>query len=64
VYSPKIAEELIPSLYALAKQRKMPMTRLVNNIIRSAITNNDMPDGNAGAPRLYIREAQSAEEAA
>jgi len=40
------------------------MTRLVNNIIRSAITNNDMPDGNAGAPRLYIREAQSAEEAA
>jgi hypothetical protein len=37
MYSPKIDEELIPRLYRLRKLRKMPMTRLVNNILRSAL---------------------------
>lgn len=34
VYSPKIAEDLIPKLYKRAKQEKMAMTKLVNEIIR------------------------------
>jgi len=33
MYSPKIAEEHIPKLYHEAKRRKIPMTRLVNEII-------------------------------
>jgi hypothetical protein len=34
MYSPKIKEEHIPVLYRLAKLKRMPMTRLVNNIIK------------------------------
>jgi hypothetical protein len=37
MYSPKIDEELIPRLYRLRKLRKMPMTRLVNNILRTVL---------------------------
>ena len=33
MYSPKINEEFIPALYRLAKERKQPMTQLVNEII-------------------------------
>ena len=41
MYSPKIAEDLIPALYQMRKERKMPMTRLVNLIIRNALTVNE-----------------------
>lgn len=37
MYSPKISEELIPKLYRIAKAKKIPMTRLVNQIIEDAI---------------------------
>ena len=37
MYSPKIDEELIPRLYRLRKLKKIPMTRLVNGILRSAL---------------------------
>ncbi len=37
MYSPKISEELVPALYWIAKEEKKPMTRLVNDIIRTAI---------------------------
>jgi hypothetical protein len=37
MYSPKIDEELIPRLYRLRKFKKMPMTRLVNDILRSGL---------------------------
>jgi hypothetical protein len=43
MYSPKIAEDLVPVLYHLAKRKKMPMTRLVNTIIRNTLT-KDLPD--------------------
>jgi hypothetical protein len=33
MYSPKINEDFIPALYRLAKERKKPMTQLVNEII-------------------------------
>lgn len=33
MYSPKINENLIPRLYQLAKVLKVPMTKLVSNII-------------------------------
>jgi predicted DNA-binding protein len=34
-YSPKIREDLIPILYHLAKRKRVPMTRLVNEIIEN-----------------------------
>ncbi len=37
MYSPKINEELIPRLYRLRKLKKIPMTRLVNEILRSML---------------------------
>jgi len=37
MYSPKISEELIPDLYRIAKAKKVPMTRLINDIIWGAI---------------------------
>jgi len=40
MYSPKIAEDLIPVLYRLAKNRGKPMTRIVNEIIREKLTPN------------------------
>jgi len=44
MYSPKIDEELIPRLYRLRKLRKIPMTRLVNEILRSALP--ELEEGN------------------
>ena len=60
MYSPKISEDLIPQLYRMGKERKMPMTRLVNGIIRKALAENNLPDGTAAAssPYLYIRETE------
>jgi hypothetical protein len=37
MYSPKIDEELIPRLYRLRKLKRIPMTRLVNGILRSVL---------------------------
>ena len=37
MYSPKIAEDLIPVLYRQAKTRGIPMTRLVDEILRRAL---------------------------
>jgi hypothetical protein len=43
MYSPKIAEDLIPRLYALRIQRKQPMTRVVDAIIRAALLRIEKP---------------------
>ena len=37
MYSPRIAEDLIPMLYRIAKAREMPMTRLVDEILRKEL---------------------------
>jgi peptide subunit release factor RF-3 len=37
MYSPKIDEELIPRLYRIARAREVPMTALVNRILRRSI---------------------------
>jgi len=46
MYSPKISEELVPVLYRLAKEKRMPMTRYVDRIIRQALSMN-IPGGNS-----------------
>lgn len=35
MYSPKIDEELVRALYQIKKQTKLPMTRMVNDAVRS-----------------------------
>ena len=37
MYSPQIREVLIPPLYRLAKARRVPMTRLVSDILAAAL---------------------------
>ena len=41
MYSPKIAEELIPDLYRWAKSDGVTMTSLVNRIIKNEIENRE-----------------------
>ena len=47
MYSPRIQEEYIPLLYRKAKELKIPMTKLVNQIIAEALRKeeNDDTDG-------------------
>ena len=40
MYSPRISEKFIPKLYQLSKARKVPMTRLVNGIIKEYLDRN------------------------
>jgi len=43
MYSPKIEETLIPCLYRTARARRMPMTRLVAQLIRKALKTEALP---------------------
>jgi hypothetical protein len=40
MYSPKIEERFIPILYRIAKEKKIPMTRVVNRIIQDYLANH------------------------
>ena len=37
MYSPKIAQDLIPKIYQIAKERSLPMTKLVDLILRESL---------------------------
>ena len=37
MYSPKISEDLVIQLYKIAKEKRVPMTTLVNKILYSAL---------------------------
>lgn len=50
MYSPKIDEELIPRIYRLGKLKKMPMTRLVNEILHRAISEMEEEEPGNGKP--------------
>lgn len=41
MYSPKIQPELISPLYHAAKERNMPMTKLVNAILKEHLEGNN-----------------------
>jgi len=43
VYSPKIAEKLIPVLYHAAKDQGVPMTVLVNRLLTEALAKENLP---------------------
>jgi hypothetical protein len=42
MYSPKINEDLIPKLYALAKSENKPMTEVVNLILSDALKQTEI----------------------
>ncbi len=48
MYSPKIDEELIPRIYRLGKLKKMPMTRLVNEILQRRLSEMEEKEGGNG----------------
>ena len=52
MYSPKIKEELIPRIYRLGKLKKVPMTRLVNEILQRALLELEEKEGGNGNPLL------------
>jgi len=42
MYSPKIKEDLIPKLYRRAKGEGIPMTRLVDKIVRKSLNSKEL----------------------
>ena len=42
MYSPKISEKLVPILYRIAKEKRVPMTTLVDSIIDSYLTRDEV----------------------
>jgi len=53
MYSPKINEEFIPALYRLAKERKQPMTQLVNGIIGNYLADQRKEESHASDIRHH-----------
>ncbi len=41
MYSPKIKEDLIPRIYEIAKKKGIPMTTLVDEVLRKALDGMD-----------------------
>ena len=37
MYSPKISEDLIPTIYDMAQKYNIPMTRVVDRILRNSL---------------------------
>ena len=58
MYSPKINEELIPRIYRLGKLKKMPMTRLVNEILQRALSEMEEKERGNGNPLLKPGDPQ------
>lgn len=56
MYSPKIDEELIPRLYRLGKLKKVPMTRLVNEILQRGLLEMEEKQGGDGVSMLDRQE--------
>lgn len=43
MYSPKIKEDLIPTIYRLSKENQAPMTKVVDGILRSTLNGSRSP---------------------
>ncbi len=56
MYNPKIKEEFIPVLFKLAASKKMPMTKLVNQIIRDYLEGGPPP---GPMEVIYERESET-----
>ena len=58
MYSPKIDEELIPRIYRLGKLKKVPMTRLVNDILQRGVLEIEEEEMGNGNPLLNPGDRQ------
>lgn len=56
MYSPIIEESLIPALYHTARSRRVPMTRLVSELIRKALKAEMLPQAALEALALAARK--------
>jgi hypothetical protein len=58
MYSPKIDERLVPVLYLTAKDRGVPMTRLVDSIITDGLLREQIPNPAQEYLDAYIRQLE------
>jgi len=41
MYSPRISEDMVQQIYYIAKTKKIPMTRLVDGILRTTLLDDE-----------------------
>lgn len=58
MYSPKIDEKLIPRLYRIARARGVPMTVLVNRILRRSLAYLEKTEAMKNQLRLRFSEEE------
>lgn len=56
MYSPKIREDLVERLYRIAKEKRIPMTALVNGYVEKALSNERYE---SNTESHFVREQQS-----
>jgi len=62
MYSPKISEEIVPVLFKVASSKKIPMTKLVNRILKDYLTKNGkMEGGPSDVPKTRVGGLQGTE---
>ena len=54
LYSPRLSDDVVRSLYREAQRRRMPMTRLADHLLRQALN-----DSQAVLPEPILRVAES-----
>jgi len=59
MYSPKLRRELIPCLYWAAKERNMPMTRLVNLYVSRGLAMESLGEEAMSYLPTFVRDLQS-----
>jgi len=58
LYSPKIAEDLIPVLYRIAKAKRKPMTQVVSEILKDALAQEiELQQANEHKSVSYVPES-------
>ena len=63
LYTPRLSDDVVRSLYREARRRGMPMTRLADELIRSSLAQSSQPadirpfDPDACAPRTNSASA-------
>ncbi len=60
MYQPKIREELIPRLYRMAKARRMPMTRVLSELVEAAVDKFEGVEG-VSEPAADYQASRNAE---
>ena len=54
LYSPKLSDDVVRALYREGQRRRMPMTRLADDLLRQSLDQSQQP-----APVLHLAEDES-----